>query len=34
LIDPHARRMNGVDDLFFWIDYIVEFITMFFLGVL
>ena len=34
LIDPYARRMNGVDDLFFWIDYIVEFITMFFLGVL
>jgi len=32
LIDPHARRMNGVDDLFFWIDYIVEFITMFLLG--
>jgi len=24
--------MNGVDDLFFWIDYIVEFITMFLLG--
>jgi class 3 adenylate cyclase len=34
LIDPHSRRMNGVDDLFFWIDYIVEFITMFFVGVL
>jgi len=34
LIDPYARRMNGVDDLFFWIDYIVEFITMFFVGVL
>ena len=34
LIDPHSRRMNGVDDLFFWVDYIVEFITMFFLGVL
>jgi len=34
LIDPYARRMNGVDDLFYWIDYIVEFITMFFLGIL
>ena len=34
LIDPHSRRMNGVDDLFFCIDYVVEFITMFFLGVL
>ena len=34
LIDPYARRMNGVDDLFFWIDYIVEFITMFLVGIL
>ena len=34
LIDPHARKMNGVDDLFYWIDYVIEFIAMFLGGVL
>lgn len=33
LIDPHARKMNGVDNWFFWVDYIVEFIAMFLGGV-
>ena len=34
LIDPTLRKLNGVDDLFYWIDYIVEFIAMFLSGVL
>lgn len=34
LVDPTLRKLNGVDDLFYWIDYIVEFIAMFIQGVL
>lgn len=34
LIDPHARRMNELQDYFFWIDHVLEFIMMFLQGVL
>ena len=34
LIDPHARRMNELQDYFFWIDHALEFIMMFLQGVL
>jgi class 3 adenylate cyclase len=34
LIDPHLRKLNGIDDLLYWIDPIVEFIMIYFGGVL
>ncbi len=34
LMDPHARRMNEIEDLFYWVDYVVEFIAMFIGGIL
>ena len=34
LIDPHARRMNEIEDLFYWVDYVVQFIAMFIGGIL
>lgn len=34
LVDPTLRKLNGVDDLFYWIDYLLEFIAMFLGGVL
>ncbi len=34
LIDPHTRRMNELQDYFFWIDHVLEFIMMFLQGVL
>ena len=33
IIDPYARKMNELDDLFHWVDHIVYFIAMFLSGV-